>query len=98
MSDIAQRLRIDAAAGLVPDIVRADCAEAADRIARMEAALRQIADGTTDEQPPFRAINHILMAEIARKALRSSVETTVEQATQEFDSDTGPLSSNRGEK
>lgn len=37
MNNLAQRLRIDATAGLVPDIVRADCQEAADRIRELEA-------------------------------------------------------------
>ena len=41
MSELPMQLRIDAAAGLVPDIVREDCRRAAARIEALEEALKE---------------------------------------------------------
>lgn len=65
MTDLLVDLRIDSLAGLVPEIVRRDCARAADSIEQMRGLLRDCAEHfkTLREANVFVWPNHPLNPE-----------------------------------
>lgn len=86
MSELAMQLRLDAASGLVPEIVRNDCRLAADRIEALEAALRtahaELTDHGHQELPECECrIAHLLASSLETEGKRPE-HATAQSVTQ----------------